>query len=145
MLALLMASLTVLSSKQHLLSSQNYEKPHTVKAHTEKYVATAYTAHEKDGGGSITSTGHHVHHGIIAVDPRVIPYGTKLYVPGYGFGVADDCGGLIKGRRIDVYLGSRSECNRWGRRKVNITIYPNPHPHYVKHLHKRRHKKHHSN
>lgn len=60
--------------------------------------------------------------GAIAVDPRVIPLGTYLYVEGYGFGYACDTGGAIKGNIIDVCYESRSQMNNWGRRKVKVHI-----------------------
>jgi 3D (Asp-Asp-Asp) domain-containing protein len=50
----------------------------------------------------IASTGVEVHKGIVAVDPEVIPYFTRVYVPGYGPGLAADTGGAINGRRIDL-------------------------------------------
>jgi 3D (Asp-Asp-Asp) domain-containing protein len=59
---------------------------------------------------------------MIAVDPKVIPLGSIVHIPGYGEGWATDTGGAIKGRRIDVCHASRSWCNRFGRRKVEITI-----------------------
>jgi 3D (Asp-Asp-Asp) domain-containing protein len=58
----------------------------------------------------------------IAVDPRVIPYGTKLYVEGYGYAIAEDTGGAIKGNIIDVYFNSAGECSNWGVRYVNVYI-----------------------
>ena len=59
---------------------------------------------------------------MIAVDPRVIPLGTRLYVDGYGYGRALDVGGAIKGNRIDVFLPSEAECRRWGVRTVKVYI-----------------------
>lgn len=64
--------------------------------------------------------------GTIAADTRYYPFGTRMYVPGYGWGVVEDRGGAIKGKnRIDLYFDSHSEALRWGRRKVHVTIeYP---------------------
>lgn len=58
----------------------------------------------------------------IAVDPWVIPLGTRVFVDGYGYAVAEDIGGDIKGNRIDVFFTSESEANSWGRRSVNVYI-----------------------
>jgi len=69
-----------------------------------------------------TAVGMRAAKGIAAVDPRVIPLGTKLYIEGYGYAVAADTGGAIKGRRIDVCFPSRSECFRWGRRTVRVVV-----------------------
>jgi 3D (Asp-Asp-Asp) domain-containing protein/peptidoglycan hydrolase CwlO-like protein len=68
-----------------------------------------------------TATGMPVGWGVVAVDPTVIPLGTKLYIPGYGNGVAADVGGGIKGRIIDLWMTPAS-CASWGRRTVTITI-----------------------
>lgn len=58
----------------------------------------------------------------IAVDPRVIPLGTKVYVEGYGLAIAEDVGGAIKGNKIDVYLNTYSEAVKWGRKSVKVYI-----------------------
>lgn len=58
--------------------------------------------------------------GSVAVDPRVIPMGTPLYVEGYGSGAARDTGGDIKGNRIDIWKQSVEECRQWGRRTVAV-------------------------
>lgn len=84
---------------------------------TLKVSTTAYSY-----TGSRTATGKKPKKGTIAVDPRVIPLGTRLYIPGYGYGVAEDTGGAIKGRIIDLFFHSRSEAMRWGRRTVTIRI-----------------------
>lgn len=86
--------------------------------------ATAYTASE---GSSTTASGTYVRrsasgYSTIAVDPRVIPLGTKLYVEGYGYAIAEDTGGAIKGNIIDLYFSSSSECNNWGVRYVNVYV-----------------------
>ena len=60
--------------------------------------------------------------GTIAVDPTLIPMGTKLYVEGYGYGVAEDIGGSIKGNRIDIFLDTYNEAIKWGRRNVKLYI-----------------------
>lgn len=83
--------------------------------------ATAYTLAEGNGDG-VTSIGIVPYHGIIAVDPRVIPYGTKVYIPGYGFAMAGDCGGAIKGNRIDLFMTSYNQAIQWGRRTVDMYI-----------------------
>jgi 3D (Asp-Asp-Asp) domain-containing protein/predicted transcriptional regulator len=86
-------------------------------------VATAYYS---GGGGlsgnSITAIGLRVKKGIVAVDPKVIPLGTKLYIPGYGEALAADTGGWVKGDRIDLAFDSLEECYRFGRRKVKVYL-----------------------
>ena len=80
--------------------------------------ATAY--HEEPG--SLTKSGTLSRVGAVAVDPNVIPLGTKLYVEGYGYCVAEDTGGLIKGNRVDVFLGSDAECREWGVKYVSVYV-----------------------
>lgn len=87
--------------------------------------ATAYTA--LDGGGSgVTAAGIDLvanpNMKVIAVDPSVIPLGTKVYVEGYGEAIAGDTGGAIKGNKIDVYVPTKSEAYAWGRKQVTIQI-----------------------
>jgi 3D (Asp-Asp-Asp) domain-containing protein len=60
--------------------------------------------------------------GVVAVDPNVIPMGTRLYVEGYGEAIAADQGGAIKGNRIDLFFDSRQEALDWGIRSVEVTI-----------------------
>jgi 3D (Asp-Asp-Asp) domain-containing protein len=92
---------------------------------TLRMVATAYDP----GPGSCgphanghTAIGMHAGRGVIAVDPRIIPLGTRVYVEGYGAAVAADVGSAIKGNIIDVCFPTRGEALRWGRRYVNVTI-----------------------
>lgn len=63
----------------------------------------------------------------IAVDPNVIPLGSKVYVSGYGYAIASDTGGVIKGNIIDLFMNSEAECTQFGRQQVTVTIiaYPN--------------------
>ncbi len=87
-----------------------------------RMVATGYASGDGGGAGARTATGTGVHRGIVAVDPRVIPLGTKLYIEGYGSAVAADTGGAIKGNRIDLAFNSVAEARQWGRRTVIVHI-----------------------
>ncbi|MFE4708896.1 ubiquitin-like domain-containing protein [Peribacillus simplex] len=92
----------------------------------EIYVSsTAYTASCK-GCSGVTSTGVDLKSNpgakIIAVDPNVIPMGSKVYVEGYGYAVAADKGGAIKGNRIDVFFSSKNDAYRWGVKRVKIRV-----------------------
>lgn len=85
--------------------------------------ATAYTKSIEEGTHrGITKSGTQVSRGTIAVDPRVIPLGTKVYVEGYGHAECLDIGGAIKGNKIDLYMDSREECFEFGRRDVKVWI-----------------------
>jgi 3D (Asp-Asp-Asp) domain-containing protein len=70
-----------------------------------------------------TTTGVPTSHGVIAVDPTVIPLGTRMYVPGYGEGTAADTGSAVKGRTIDLWFESCADAMAWGRRTVTITLH----------------------
>lgn len=70
-----------------------------------------------------TASGLPVGVGVIAVDPTVIPLGTRVFVPGYGPAVAADVGSAIKGNIIDLWMPSTAQARAWGRRTVTITIY----------------------
>ncbi len=70
-----------------------------------------------------TASGLPVGRGVVAVDPKLIPLGTKLFVPGYGRGVAADVGVGIKGRIIDLWMPNDAAARRWGRQTVVITVY----------------------
>jgi 3D (Asp-Asp-Asp) domain-containing protein len=61
-------------------------------------------------------------YGVVAVDPRVIPLGTRLFVEGYGSAIAGDTGGAIKGNRIDLCFNSDDEAEKVGRRTVRVLI-----------------------
>lgn len=79
-------------------------------------VTATGTAPKRNPGGLST----------VAVDPRVIPLGSKLYIDGYGYAIAEDTGGAVKNNIIDVFLNSREECMNWGRRSVQVTIVAYP-------------------
>jgi len=76
--------------------------------------ATAYTI-GGDGWGNKTASGMNTFVGMVAVDPKVIPLGTKLYIEGYGIAIAGDTGGAIKGNIVDLFMNSESECRQFGR------------------------------
>lgn len=102
--------------------STTAEKP---EGKTITVEATAYTA-ACDGCSGVTYTGVDLNSDrnakVIAVDPSVIPLGTKVYVEGYGHATAEDIGGAIKGNRIDLHVPTKGEAYSWGRRTVNVTI-----------------------
>ena len=86
-------------------------------------VATAYSPAGNGQWGMKTATpGVNCRYGIVAVDPRVIPLGTRLYVPGYGNCVALDTGGAIKGNRIDLFYPTEHQASDYGRKRVTVTI-----------------------
>jgi 3D (Asp-Asp-Asp) domain-containing protein len=86
-------------------------------------VATGYSAGPAGGAiGNWTATGVRCTYGAVAVDPRVIPLGSKLYIEGYGYGFACDTGGAIKGARIDLAFNSPSAAFQHGRRRMKVWI-----------------------
>lgn len=92
---------------------------------TDTVRATAYT-HTDRGCDTITATGTRVHRGTAAVDPRFIPYGTRMFIVSsdgsyvYGIAAAEDCGGDIKGDRMDLYLPTHAQCTAFGRRVCTV-------------------------
>lgn len=83
--------------------------------------ATAYLP--SDGGGSgITAIGIPATYGVVAVDPGIIPLGSRLYIPGYGMAIAADTGGAIYGYRIDLCMESYAEAMNFGRRVVTVYV-----------------------
>ncbi len=78
-----------------------------------------------DGDPTNTATGTYPEHGTIAVDPEVIPYGTEMYIPGYGKGTAEDTGATMRNAttpHIDLYFDTHSEAMAWGVQEKNIII-----------------------
>lgn len=98
-----------------------------------KMVATAYDAsyescgkRPSDPNYGITATGMQAKPGIVAVDPKVIPLGTWLYIEGYGEALAADTGGSIKGNRIDLFYDSKKAVDRYGRKTLKVYILDKP-------------------
>ena len=96
------------------------KKKSTSKNSLGKKITVSATAYSGDG---ITATGTVPRWGTIAVDPTIIPYGTKVYIPQFNeYFIAEDCGGGIKGNKIDIFMNSESQCNSWGKRTIDIYI-----------------------
>jgi 3D (Asp-Asp-Asp) domain-containing protein/peptidoglycan hydrolase CwlO-like protein len=85
--------------------------------HTLTVTATGYAIKGR------TSTGAPTGWGIVAVDPSVIPLGTRMTIPGYGSGVAADTGAAVRGATIDLWFPSLAQARAWGRRTVTITLH----------------------
>lgn len=94
--------------------SSSYSQVLTMEAtsYSGDTITASGTATRRDPNGYST----------IAVDPRVIPLGSRVYVEGYGYAVADDTGGAIKGKIIDLFLPTEAEAQDWGRRSVTVYI-----------------------
>lgn len=84
-------------------------------------LVTAYTRYD-EGCTDYTYRGTYLRRGLCAVDPTVIPLGTKLYVPGYGEAIADDIGGLIQGNRIDLAMDTLDEAFAWGAQRITVYV-----------------------
>jgi cystine transport system substrate-binding protein len=91
--------------------------PVTARPGTITVTATGYSL------GGHTSTGLPVGHGVVAVDPAVIPLGTRLKIPGYGEGVAADTGSGVSGYAIDLWFPTLADALAWGRRTVTISLH----------------------
>lgn len=93
--------------------------------HSDTVEATAYT-HTDKGCDRLTATGTTVHWGTVAVDPSRIPYGTRMFIIAndgsyvYGIATAEDCGGDIKGDRMDLYMPTYEQCREFGRRRCTL-------------------------
>jgi 3D (Asp-Asp-Asp) domain-containing protein len=99
--------------------SQHLQPPAPPPTNGRRLVVSA-TCYDLPGR---TATGMPVGMGVVAVDPSVIPLGSRLWIPGYGNGVAADVGSGIRGRIIDVWFPTYAQCAAWGRRTVTIPIH----------------------
>ena len=95
-------------------------------AYTKSVEATAFY-NSGSNGNHTTATGNPTVYNpsgwsTIAVDPKVIPLYTRIYVEGYGFGIAHDTGGAIKGNKIDIFMASKKDAYSWGKQKIDIYI-----------------------
>ena len=105
-------------TKDNMVSTEQGHKTYSRKVVME---ASAYLS--TDGGGhGITATGVMATRGIVAVDPNVIPLGSKVFIPGYGVALAADTGGYIIGNRIDLVMDTYSEAMNFGRRDIDVYI-----------------------
>lgn len=87
------------------------------------FLASGYSANDSSQGtNNITATGKEIKQGMIAVDPKVIPLGTRIEIKDMGVFVAEDTGGKIKGNRIDIYFDSREEAKNFGIKGIWVNI-----------------------
>ena len=90
------------------------------------FVASGYSANDPaQGTDNVTATGKEIRKGMIAVDPDVIPLGTRIEIKNMGFFTAEDTGGKIKGNRIDIYFDSKKEAKEFGKKGIWVNIINN--------------------
>ena len=107
------------SSGKYIKMTSRSSKPSTSSSVKKKLTVKAYAY----TGGGYTAMGTKAKYGTLAVDPKVIPYGTKVYIKELGkVFTAEDCGGGIKGNKIDIYMNSSADCNKWGVKTITIEI-----------------------
>jgi len=125
-----------LSSKKEKVTNKNNESNNKFNA-KESFIAEA-TAYDLsydscgklpgDKGYGLTALGTKARHGVVSVDPKVIPLGTRLYIESldgtkdYGYAVAEDTGAAIRGRRVDLFFTNSNAAKRFGRRKIKVHI-----------------------
>ncbi|MGE6632334.1 ubiquitin-like domain-containing protein [Bacillus sp. NPDC077027] len=112
-------------SKKEAQPNQTVSRSNESSAKEFYVTSTAYTA-SCSGCTGRTSTGYNLKANpgakVIAVDPNVIPLGSKVYVEGYGYAVASDTGSAIKGNKIDVFVPNKSTAYQWGNKRVKIRV-----------------------
>ena len=90
------------------------------------FVATGYSANDPlQGTNNITATGKEIKEGMIAVDRKIIPLGTRIEIKDIGVFVAEDTGGKIKGNRIDIYFETKEEAKEFGRQVIWVRVLGN--------------------
>ena len=109
-LLILTALLTILLTARAVPQEEYWE---------DNFIITAYSYES----GSITASGTEVCYGTVAVDPDVIPLGSKVYVEDYGYATALDTGGAIQGNRIDIWLPSEEEALDYGIKEKKVRVY----------------------
>lgn len=121
---------TTAKSSPTILNSSEYSSKRYIDMKASAYDLSYESCGKRPGdrGYGITASGMQARVGVVAVDPRVIPLGTRLYIEAvdgswvYGYAVAGDTGGAIKGNRIDLFFNTRSECVQFGRRTARVYI-----------------------
>lgn len=122
---------TLLEQNTRLLEQNELLQQENKDLRTIEVTTTGYAPFDNvsgictDGDPTSTATGTYPEHGTIAVDPEVIPYGTQLYIPGYGVGTAEDTGGAMRNAtaaRIDLYFDTHSEAMAWGVQEKDVII-----------------------
>ena len=112
--------------KQNAYATLSYREfiPEESPIQQEYYVfeATAYTLYECNGSGYTSTMTKPVQGRTIAVDPSVIPYGSNITINGVSGFVAEDCGGLIKGNKIDIFMNNYDDAINFGKQYVIVTI-----------------------
>ncbi|KML46447.1 LysM peptidoglycan-binding domain-containing protein [Cytobacillus firmus] len=113
------------SNPKTVVKAANTKEPAAKEGKVLTVTATAYTA-SCEGCIGITKTGVNLidnpDEKVIAVDPDVIPLGSKVFVEGYGYATAEDIGGGINGHEIDVFIPGEQDALQWGRKDVKVTI-----------------------
>ena len=99
-------------------------KPQSVEFEVTAYCPCSLCCGKFSDG--VTATGTDAYTKGVAVDPKVIPLGSTIHIPGYGTVIADDVGGAIKGEKLDVRFKTHKEAKEWGRQKRHITILRKP-------------------
>lgn len=119
------ATMSALEKMERQYGGHGTERNHNGIPNTYSRVltmqASAYSSQDP-GNGNYTATGSRLKKGIVSVDPKMIPLGTQLYIEGYGYAVADDVGGAIRGHRIDLAYNTRAEALQFGRKTVKVYV-----------------------
>lgn len=127
LIAMLLCSIFVNPVFAPIYTAPLVSPPQPPKTEPFKMIATAYSRSEEEGtADGITASGTIVRPGVVAVDPDIIPLGTKIIIEGMGTYVAEDTGGAIKGNRLDIYYESRKEAFEFGVQSVNVFVLERP-------------------